>query len=157
MLKFLFRYLPSAVHSKEHEEKLEDSDKKKEKLKLSQSFRSQFNLSSRNGSNEKEFSGQKFSNKEIYEHLSRNFKNMKGITPLRFWNYIWRQSLSYLTCCCRERDATARRYRKFVEKSESLLAKEMDLHKFVLRQRISALSALATLSSSQTYVIDKMS
>ena len=33
----------------------------------------------------------------------------------------------------------------------------MDLHKFVLRQRISTLTALATLSSRQTFVIDKMS
>lgn len=38
-----------------------------------------------------------------------------------------------------------------------MLTKEMDLHKFILRQRISAMSALATLSSRQSFVIDKMS
>ena len=48
-------------------------------------------------------------------------------------------------CCCK-RDAKSRRYQKFLAKSQSMLAKEMDLHKFIRRQRIFGLSNLATLS-----------
>ena len=117
----------------------------KDKYRRGQSFRSQFNSTINDDPNRKDIS-----NKEIYEHLRRNFKNMKGITPMRFWNYIWQKSLSYLTCCCRKQDAKTRRHEKFVAKSKSALAKEMDLRKFILRQRISAMSAMTTLSGRQS-------
>ena len=44
-----------------------------------------------------------------------------------------------------------------LHKSESSLAKEMDLRKFVLRMRISMNAILSLLTGPQSYLIDKTS
>ena len=54
---------------------------------------------------------------------------MNLIVPLKYWRY----ALSYLVCCCPRQDPVTRRYNKFLDKSDSMLAKEMDLQKFVIR------------------------
>ena len=44
-----------------------------------------------------------------------------------------------------------------LSKSESYLTKEMDLKKFIVRQRTATTSLIAMLTGKQSYFVDKMS
>ena len=49
------------------------------------------------------------------------------------------------------------RQKKYLSKVNSILTKELNLKKFLIRQRISTHAILALLSGKQTYLIGKMS
>ena len=97
--------------------------------------------------------GSKITSRDIKKHLAKDFQKVKSIVPIRFWRYC----ISYLMCCCRKRDPLTARYKDLMAKSESMLSKEMDLKKFILRQRLNTMSNLAALTGKQSSFVDKMS
>ena len=55
------------------------------------------------------------------------------------------------TCCFRTK------YKKLIKKSQSSLGKELDLRKFIYRQRLFVTSMIGLLSGRQSFFVDKMS
>ena len=58
----------------------------------------------------------------------------------------------YSTLCCRNT-----RYQKLIQKSQSSITKELDLRKFIYRQRLQSVAILGILSGRQSLFVDKMS
>ena len=48
------------------------------------------------------------------------------------------------------------KYRQMLRKSNSQLNKEMDLKKFLVRQRLQTTAVLALLTGRQSFIVDKM-
>ena len=59
--------------------------------------------------------------------------------------------------CCRKRAQRSDMYKLMMRKASSRIAKEMDLQKFLFRQRIFITSLLSLLKSRQSYFVDKYS
>ena len=76
--------------------------------------------------------------------MAWDFKNVQLIKKRNF----------ILTMCGCNRQT---RYKSMLAKAEGDIAKELDLVKFLQRQRLTSFTALATLNSRQQYVADKMS
>ena len=58
-------------------------------------------------------------------------------------------------CCCFTKKAS--RYRKLLKKAKSTLKKELDLQKFIVRQRAAMTSNIAVLTGHQKSFVDKFS
>ena len=54
------------------------------------------------------------------------------------------------------KDNSAKRYRRFMNKSRSRVSKELDFQKFILRQRVNTTAVLGLLSCRQSFFVDKM-
>ena len=50
-----------------------------------------------------------------------------------------------------------RKYKKMMQKANSRIEKELDLRKFILRQRMQVTALLGLLNSHQSLFVDKMS
>ena len=80
------------------------------------------------------------------------------VSPLKYWKHIITKLLSCF--CCLHRTSMfmeTSRYKRFVSNSKSTLTKEMDLKKFLIRQRLQTTAVLGLLSGRQSYLVDKMS
>ena len=77
---------------------------------------------------------------------------MKAIDKQSFWIYLF----NALCCFCRKK-SKARDYNWWLSKSQSSLSKEMDLRKFIIRQRLQTKAVLGLLSGRQSFFVDKMS
>ena len=80
------------------------------------------------------------------------------VSPLKFWKYIFSKLLSCF-CCFQNTKMfmETSRYKRFLSNSKSTLTKEMDLKKFLIRQRLQTTALLGLLSGRQSYLVDKMS
>ena len=74
---------------------------------------------------------EKFDDKTIISHFKQNFQKMKVIKKQSFCRYISNALFSFCQKKSREK-----RYNWWLSKSRSLITKEMDLKKFILRQRM---------------------
>ena len=74
--------------------------------------------------------------------MTENFKLMQPIKKLNYWVVLF---------CNRTK------YKKLLVKSQSSLKKELDLRKFVHRQRVTMTAILGLLSGRQSFYVDKMS
>ena len=90
--------------------------------------------------------------KQILSHIKRNFQKMKKIDKQGFFIYL----LNALCCFCRKH-SKAHRYNWWLNKSQSSITKEMDLRKFIFRQRLTTNAMLGLLSGRQSFFVDKMS
>lgn len=81
---------------------------------------------------------------EVYllKNLKSDFQIMTPIKKRRFC----------MTFCNR-----GSKYKKMLLKSQSSLNKELDLRKFIYRQRVTMMALLGLLSGGQSFLIDKMS
>ena len=94
------------------------------------------------------------SNDNIFTHLRRNFAALKTINPLHYLKFACG------SCCCLFRSArrsVSYQFGQLLKKADSSVNKELDLKKFLVRQRIQSTSLLGLLSGRQTYFVDKMS
>ena len=86
--------------------------------------------------------------------MKQNFKTMLAIDRRQYWKYI---VLSLISCCRKKsKDSSHNRYKWFLQKSESSITKEMDLRKFLTRQRVTATAILGLLSGRQSIFVNKM-
>lgn len=84
--------------------------------------------------------------KKQEEWLVNNMKqNYQGLSPIKKRNYY-----SALFCC-------RTKYKKLMIKSQSSIGKELDLRKFIYRQRLFVTAILGLLSGRQSFFVDKMS
>ena len=67
------------------------------------------------------------------------------------------EHMSWLRFCLCRFSETRETHRKTLIQAESKLDKEMDLQKFITRQRLQTVAVLALLSGKQSFFIDKMS
>ena len=81
---------------------------------------------------------------------------MKHVEPI---SYL--QSLVYSISACRrcfgDKDNRARKFHQQMEQSQNYLNQEMDLQKFIFRQRVQTSAILALLKGRQSEFVDKMS
>lgn len=75
-------------------------------------------------------------------HIKSDFQKTSPIKKISFFR-------TWFTC--------RSQYKKMLLKSQSSLAKELDLRKFIYRQRITMTALLGVLSGRQSFFIDKMS
>ena len=80
------------------------------------------------------------------EQLLRNIKSdFQVMEPIRKLSYF----RTWFTC--------QSKYKKMLLKSESSITKELDLRKFIYRQRVTMTALLGLLSGRQSFFIDKLS
>ena len=84
---------------------------------------------------------------KLCENIANDFKKSEKIKPQSFIQ-------SRLLCCMSKK---GNNYRKLMMKSSSTIQKEMDLQKFIHRQRVTMASMMAALTGHQKSFIDKYS
>ena len=86
--------------------------------------------------------------------MKRNFTEMIAIGRRKYWQHL----IGSLINCCRKKskDSSHNRYKWYLRKSESAITKEMDLRKFLTRQRLANSALLGLLSARQSNFVDKM-
>lgn len=91
---------------------------------------------------------QNLSNKQfLTEQLRRDFQVNRRI-PAQNW------CINKINICNRSK---SRHYRMLIKKSQSRIAKEMDLQKFLQRQRVTMTAVIGLLSRRQSIFVDKFS
>lgn len=83
-----------------------------------------------------------FEEENLLRHIKSDFQKTSPIKKISFFR-------TWFTC--------RSQYKKMLLKSQSSLAKELDLRKFIYRQRITMTALLGVLSGRQSFFIDKMS
>ena len=78
----------------------------------------------------------------LLKNIRRDFQVAKTLQKLTFYA---------VNLCCN------RQYKKMMYKAKSRIDKELDLQKFILRQRMQATAILGLLNSRQSLYVDKMS
>ena len=81
---------------------------------------------------------------DILEHLKRTFQSIQTVQPQYFWKYIFSTMTCFFKC---KKDKNAQKYKKFMNKSQSRVSKELDFQKFIMRQRVNTMAILGLLSS----------
>ena len=79
--------------------------------------------------------------------MKREF-NARTLIPARNWYSV--------NCCCLER-ASRERYKNVINKASTRISKEMDLQKFLHRQRFMVTSLLGLLKGRQSIYVDYFS
>ena len=88
--------------------------------------------------------------KDMFLQLTRD---LLKILPISFCSYM----INSYFCPKRCKNERLKKYDKFIKKSQSFLKKEMDLQKFLIRQRLQTTAILALLKGRQSAIVDKMS
>ena len=98
--------------------------------------------------------GQLLDVNNIVDHMKRNFTEMIAIGRRKYWQHL----IGSLINCCRKKSKNSphNRYKWYLRKSQSMITKEMDLRKFLTRQRVANSALLGLLSSRQSNFVDKM-
>ena len=79
---------------------------------------------------------------------------MLAIDRRQFWKYLL---LSMINCCRKkDKDSSHNRYKWYLRKSQSTVTKEMDLRKFLTRQRVATTAMMGLLSGRQSIFVSKM-
>ena len=91
---------------------------------------------------EQHFDPEDHEGEALMKQIRSDFQVVKPIDKLNFYN-------TYL--CCR------RDYKKMLLKAQSSLDKELDLRKFVYRQRLAMNSLIGLLTGRQNFFVDKLS
>ena len=78
----------------------------------------------------------------LVDDIKKDFQKYKPIKAIGFWP----QKL-----CCRKN------YKRMLNKSGSILQKELDLRKFIYRQRLTTTAILGLLNGRQSFFVDRMS
>ena len=101
-----------------------------------------------------ESNGQLLDVNNIVDHMKRNFTEMIAIGRRTYWQHL----IGSLINCCRKKSKNSphNRYKWYLRKSQSVITKEMDLRKFLTRQRVANSALLGLLSSRQSNFVDKM-
>ena len=86
--------------------------------------------------------------------MKRNFTEMIAIGRRQYWQHL----IGSLINCCRKKSKNSphNRYKWYLRKSQSVITKEMDLRKFLTRQRVANSALLGLLSARQSNFVDKM-
>ena len=90
-------------------------------------------------------------NEKMLNQLTRA---LKAIEPISFVKYICQSCFFCPNRCKNER---LKKYKKVMMRSQSKLMKELDLQKFIFRQRLQTTAILALLKGRQCFIVDKMS
>ena len=83
----------------------------------------------------------------LLAQLQKTFSDVNIIKKMAYFRY---------TCCCRCEPRT-KRMKQMLMKSQSSLQKEMDLKKFIMRQRLQTISLLSLLNGRQSFFVDRLS
>ena len=78
----------------------------------------------------------------LYKNIRRDFQVTKTLQKLTFYA---------VNLCCN------RQYKRMMHKATSRIDKELDLRKFIMRQRMQATALLGLLNGRQSLYVDKMS
>ena len=86
--------------------------------------------------------------------MKRNFTQMLVIDRRKFWKHL---ILSLINCCRKKNKKSSHdRYKWYLKKSKKTMTKDMDLRKFLTRQRVTTTAILGLLSGRQSIFVDKM-
>ena len=81
---------------------------------------------------------------------------MKMIEPINYLESLL-YGMSVFRRCFREKNNRVRKFSQLMKSSQSYLNQEMDLQKFIFRQRVHTTAILALLKGKQSVFVDKMS